>query len=137
MKTNSIILACIQVIIAIGAIPAGLGFLIDTSGIVMGASTAMLANSPFETFLIPGLFLFLVNGIGNAAGSLLSFRNHRIAGNAGLLLGVILCLWILIQVYWIGLSSFLQPLFLVVGLAEVILSLRQIKNTLPVENDKN
>ena len=129
MKKYYLILGCLQVFIAIGAIPAGLGYLSDTSGSSMGTSLDLLKNSPFTSFLIPALFLLLVNGIGNGFGAVFSFRKKPIAGKAGFVLGVILCLWILIQVYWIGLSSFMQPLFLIIGIIETVLGLVIITKT--------
>jgi hypothetical protein len=40
----------------------------------------------------------------------------------GLILGVLLTLWIIIQVAWITLSSFLPPLFLVMGLTNIFIA---------------
>jgi hypothetical protein len=84
----------------------------------------LLANSPLDSFLLPGLFLLIVNGFANLLGAFLSFTRNRYAGHAGLILGILLCLWIIIQVYWITLSSFLQPLFLVIGLVNSFLGWR-------------
>jgi hypothetical protein len=122
MKKYFITLGILQAVTALGAIPAGIGYLADTSGRAMGVTTAMLADSPLDTFLLPGLFLLIINGIITAAASYLSFTRHTLAGYAGLVLGIILCLWILIQVAWITLSSFLQPMFFIVGLADILLS---------------
>jgi hypothetical protein len=130
-KILSIILGSIQVITAIGAIPAGFGFLIDTSGKAMGASPEMLAHSPLKSFLLPGLFLVLVNGLATGIAAVLSFRRHKWAGMSALILGNILCLWIIIQVYWIGLTSFLQPMFFVVGIAEAFLGITILKSKSP------
>lgn len=121
MKKYFIILGCVQAFIALGAIPAGYGYLSDTSGAGMGVSLELLKNSPLTSFLIPGLFLLIVNGFGNLAGAFLSFRKNVFAGKAGLYLGIILCLWLIIQVYWIGLISFMQPMFLVIGIIEALL----------------
>jgi len=121
-------LGTLQAITALGAIPAGSGYLMDTSGKGMGVTIELLEKSPFKTFLIPGLFLLIVNGLGNAAGAYLSFRKNKIAGEAGLFLGVLLILWIIIQVIWITLSSFLQPLFLIIGIANVYLGWRIMKS---------
>jgi len=118
MKKAYVILGCIEAFTALGAIPAGLMFLWDTSGAKVGQTTALLAHSPFSSFLIPALFLLLVNGMGSVAGAVLSFFQNRHAALAGMTLGIILCLWILIQVYWIGFTSWLQPVFFVVGVAE-------------------
>ena len=127
MKKYYFWLGGIEAFVALGAIPAGLGYLSDTSGAGMGTSVEMLAHSPLKSFLIPGLFLLLVNGLGNVAGAIFSFRKKSFAGMAGFALGTILCLWIVIQVYWIGLSSFMQPLFFVIGVAEFVLGLLIIR----------
>jgi len=74
----------------------------------MGVSVDLLANSPLKSFLLPGLFLLLVNGLANLYGAYLSFARHRCAGYTGLIPGVLLSLWIIIQVAWISLSSVLQ-----------------------------
>ncbi len=101
MKKYFIILGSLEVFTALGAIPAGIGYLLDTSGQKMGVTTDMLANSPLDSFLLPGLFLLFVNGIANAAGAFLSFSRNRYAGHAGVILGIILVIWIIIQVSWI------------------------------------
>jgi hypothetical protein len=127
MKKLYYILGSLQVITAIGAIPAGYGLLMDTTGQGVGMSTELLENSPLDSFLLPGLFLLLVNGLGHLVGSWLSFSRHRFAGYTGLILGVLLSLWIIIQVAWISLSSVLQPLYLLIGLINVYLGWRIIK----------
>ena len=128
MKKYYIILGALQAFTALGAIPAGLGYLLDTSGKGMGVTTEMLSESPLNSFLLPGLFLLIVNGFANALGAYLSFIRNKIAGHMGLIMGILLTLWIIIQVTWISLSSFLQPLFLVVGLTNIFLSWRILKN---------
>jgi len=127
MKKYFYILGSLQAFTAIGAIPAGIAFLMDTTGKEMGASPEILANSPLDSFLLPGLFLVLVNGIANIAGAWLSFKKNRYAGHAGLLLGIALALWIIIQVAWITLSSVLQPLYLVIGLINIFLGWKIMK----------
>jgi hypothetical protein len=127
MKKLFITLGSIQIFIALGAIPAGFGYLSDTSGQGMGTTVELLKNSPLTSFLIPGLFLLIVHGLGNVIGAILSFRKIPLAGYWGLILGLVLCLWIIIQVYWISLSSFMQPLFLLIGIAEALFGYLIIK----------
>lgn len=121
MKSRFFLLGLLQLITALGAIPAGWAYLADPSGNGMGVTPDLLKDSPFSDFLIPGLFLFLVNGAGNLAGAVLSFWRKTVAGPAGMILGALLVLWIILQVAWIGLSSFLQPAFFFVGLAMALL----------------
>lgn len=87
---------CIQIFIAIGAIPAGLGNLSDTTGVGLGVSVELLKSSPLTSFLIPALFLLIVHGFGNLLSAILSFRQKRLAGKTGLVLLLILCFWIII-----------------------------------------
>ena len=128
MKKYFYILGGLQALTAIGAIPAGYGYLSDITGKNMGVSTDLLMNSPLDSFLLPGLFLLIVNGFANAAGAYLSFTRNRFAGHSGIILGLLLSIWILIQVYWISLTSFLQPLFLVIGLVNIYLSWRILRS---------
>ena len=128
MKKFYFTLGSLQAVTAIGAIPAGIGYLMDTSGAGMGASPELLANSPLDSFLLPGLFLLLVNGIANGAGAFLSFTRNKYAGHTGLILGLVLSLWIIIQVAWISLISPLQPIFLVIGLINTFLGWRIIRS---------
>ena len=124
MKKNRklyIFLGILQLIIAIGAIPAGLAFTIDPTGHSNGGNTEILSNSPFNDFLIPGLFLLIIHGVGNLFGAFLSFWRFNLAGITGIALGVTQVLWIVFQVVWIGLSSFLQPTFFIVGFAEALI----------------
>lgn len=120
IKKYSVILGSLQFFIAAAAVPSGILYIIDPSGSKMGTSTEMLTKSPFSTFLIPGLFLFLINGLANAAAGILSFRKNQCSGIGGIVLGLILCLWIIFQVKCIGLNSFLQPLFLFIGIIEAL-----------------
>ncbi len=119
MKKIRIILGFVQIFIAIGAVPAGYGMLTDPTGEGLGMDTAMLNDSPLGSFFLPGLYLLIINGLGSIAGAILTFAGNRFAGSAGLILGILLCIWIMVQVWWIGLISVLQPLFLLIGIAEV------------------
>lgn len=60
----------------------------------MGFSVSILEGSIFPDFLGPGLFLFLVNGLGTLIGALLSFTKNRTRLQLRLLLG---------QSCWLGL----------------------------------
>ncbi|MEZ4997265.1 MAG: hypothetical protein R2758_07340 [Bacteroidales bacterium] len=129
MKKYYFILGILQAFTGIGAIPAGWGMLSDTTGAGLGMSADLLANSPLDSFLLPGLFLLIVNGFANIAAAFLSFFRSRYAGHAGMFLGVALILWIVIQVWWISLSSVLQPLFFVVGVINTWLGWKIIRTS--------
>jgi hypothetical protein len=121
-------LGILQVIVAIGAIPAGLSMILDPSGNDLGISPDILRDAPFRDFYIPGIFLLVGNGVFNIIGAVLSFRKNKQAGMVGLGLGIFLVLWICFQIYFIGFIHFLQPLFLVIGIIEILLSYAYISN---------
>jgi hypothetical protein len=129
MKRVANILGIVQVFIAVGAIPAGLSMIINPDGSDIGLPIDLLSNSPFQNFLIPGLFLFIVNGLFTAIGAFLSFTRNKYAGISGMGLGFILMLWISIQVYFIGLTHLLQPTYFLIGLVEMILGYFLIPKT--------
>jgi CDP-diglyceride synthetase len=129
-------LGALQLFIGIGALAGGLGMVIDPSGEQLGMSTEWLANSPFADFFVPGLLLLIVNGIGNLAGGVATLRRYRYAGNLAMVLGAFLVIWIVAQVWWIGFSHWLQPLYFVFGLIESTLGIqiwREQRN--PEEHD--
>lgn len=133
MKKYFFILGALQLFTAIGAIPVGIMMLRDTTGAAMGMSTDLLADSPLDSFLLPGLFLLVVNGFANLAAAFLSFFRSRFASHAGMLLGVVLVLWIVIQVLWISLSSVLQPLFFIIGMVNAWLGWKIYRSTASTE----
>jgi hypothetical protein len=116
-----IALAILHLFVGIGALPAGYGLFTTPDGSSLGMSTEWLDGSPFTDFFIPGLFLFLVLGVVNLLAAMPVFKQHKSSGFAGILMGGILVLWILIQVSIVGLSHWLQPLFFVVGLVQMTL----------------
>ena len=122
-------LGILQVFIALGAIPAGIGFITDPSGTNNCMSTDLLAASPFDDFLIPGLFLLIINGLGNSIASVFSFQRKKVADVLAMFFGFILILWIVLQVWWIGYATFLQPFYLIVGIIEFMAGLKIYKRS--------
>lgn len=108
-------------IVALGAISAGIGLMLEPDGSNLGMSVELLSKSPFQNFLIPGIVLLTFNGIGSLVGSFLSLKRHHLTSVATISLGVILIIWIGSQVYWLGLISILQPFFFAIGLLEIFL----------------
>lgn len=113
----------LNVLMGLGA-PAG-SFLALSSGAraAVGIDTSMLVNSPFTTFLIPGLFLLVVLGLGNWTAGFLTLKKHESFAYYECLIGLILCLWLIIQCIMILDVVFLHVLFFSVGAAQFILGM--------------
>ncbi len=113
-----VIQGVLQIFIGISAVFGGLSLVIDPTGEFLNMPLVLLAGTPFKDFLIPGLILLAVNGIGNVIGSFETFRRKRYAGQLGLALGIVMIIWIAVQVAMIGFASWLQPFYLLLGILE-------------------
>ena len=114
-------LTVLQAFIGIGAVAGGLGLMLNPSGGSLGLPLELLEKTPFSTYLVPGLVLFTVNGLGNLAGAVASFTRRRFAGEIAMALGAFLVAWILIQVYWMSGFHWLHWLYLGLGIVEAVL----------------
>lgn len=82
-----------------------------------------LEGTPFESYVVPGVILFVAVGGSMAAAALTGvFAPPRWSSLVGLVAAVTLLGWIVVQVGLIGYVSFLQPLFFGVGLAVLALA---------------
>jgi hypothetical protein len=121
MQKNRIILGVLEMIVALGAIPSGISMILTPDGSGMGLDVAWLERSPFESFLVPGIFLLVFNGILQLMGAWLTFRRSTVAGIFGVAVGLVLIFWLLAQIYYLELTHFLQVVFFVIGLLEIYL----------------
>lgn len=93
--------------------------LIRTNG--SGMKVEWLANSPFDSFLIPGLLLILVIGGTSLGASFLLIKKHKRELEASTVAGFGILIWIFAQIYMIQMASFLQAVYFASGI--IILSL--------------
>jgi uncharacterized membrane protein len=121
-------IGALQLFVGVGAVASGIGFILDRDGSNFSMSIGLLKESPFEDFLIPGFVLLSINGLGSILGSFLSFRRHFFAGKMAVILGVVMVIWISAQVYWISWISWLQPVYFVLGMIEILLGFIIDKN---------
>jgi len=129
--TLSKLLGFLQIFIGAGAIAGGIQLILVPDGSGMSMSTEILSKSPFTNFLIPGITLFTVIGLGNLFGAWFSLKNKRSAGIYGSIMGATLISWMLIQIILIGWGIWLQPFYLTIGTVELILGFllfRRMKN---------
>ena len=113
----------LQSLIGIGAVICGALLIIGPDGRYLQMPIDMLSKSPFRNFLIPGLILFLVNGVGNVVSAVLCFKMHRNAGFGGMFFGFGLIIWLFVQINMIGGGSWLQYLYFVLGILELLLGI--------------
>jgi hypothetical protein len=112
-------LGAIQAFIGLGALGGGLMLVRDPSGSALELPMSLLEGSPFPDFLIPGMFLIAVNGVGSMIGAGLSFTRRRYAQEIAIVLGAILVAWIVIQVVIISSFHWLHVLYFILGVVEL------------------
>jgi hypothetical protein len=114
----SIIQGILQMLIGISAVFGGLSLVMEPTGEILSMPLDLLVGSPFNNFFIPGLILLVVNGLGNMYGSIITFQRKSYSGHLGIALGLIMVIWIAVQVAMVGLVNWLQPFYLVLGVLE-------------------
>lgn len=114
-------LGVLQTFIGLGAVGGGLGLALEPSGANLGIPLELLEGSPFSTYLIPGIVLLGVNGLGSLAGAAASFMRLRHAGETAMALGLFLVAWIVLQVYWFAGVHWLHALYFGLGWLELLL----------------
>lgn len=112
----------IQIFVGISAAISGALLILFPSGEFFQMPLGMLKNSPFQDFLIPGIILFLVNGIGQLLAGILTFRKRTSAGYAGATFGIGMMIWIFVQVNMIGGGHILQYSYFFIGVIETALA---------------
>lgn len=121
-KTLLIILGSLQIFVGLTAFISGILLVIYPSGKLLNAPLEMLNGSPFNDFLLPGLILLSVNGIGQLIAGYLTFRKNSYSSLIAAVLGIGLMIWIFVQVNMIGGGHLLQYSYFFIGVAETSLA---------------
>lgn len=106
----------------VSALYGGAALVWDPTGGLLGMPPALLDESPFETFLLPGLLLFSMLGVFPLVAFWGVWRESLWALPASLVVGLGLLIWLAVQIALIGYQPDppLQALYGVVGSLIVI-----------------
>ena len=139
VRFRRLIMLLFHVIVGVGAVAGGLGAILSPLA-PAGASADLLKTGPFETFLVPGIILFTLFGLGNLAAAvwLLSHWQHigspgqtsGAATNGSCLiqayatgaLGAGLMIWIVVQCLMLQMIIALHVIMFVVGVLQGLLA---------------
>jgi hypothetical protein len=118
----------LEVLLSIGALGGGLVLMIAPRGEIMSLPLAALAGSPFDTYLVPGLILFGVLGLGPLVAARLAWLRHPLAPTAAFVAGAGLLIWVAVEVAIIGYSNEppLQAIYGILGVVIVLVACRWI-----------
>ena len=132
-------LIVLLVFLGVSGLVGGIAFIAAPDGSILHAPQAWLDQIPFSDFLIPGVLLFIVVGVLPllVAAALLwqpawpglqrvaPFRQQYWGWTASGLAGFGIIIFEVVEAAYIGMGSFLQYLYLFVGVAIVVLALSQ------------
>jgi hypothetical protein len=121
--------ALLELATGVLAIPVGISFLLDPSGSGMGLPQGWIEATPFGTYLIPGLYLLLVNGAAMIAAAALAIIGHWVAPWLTGALGVGMIVWIAVQILVMPETMFLTWVFLAVGVVLGFIALFWLRRT--------
>lgn len=121
MKLLYRILFGLHVFVGIGAMAGGLAAISNPQA-PLGAPVSLLENSPFSNFLIPGIILFTVIGVGNIVGAVTMLFKSKFQGYISSVLGCGLVIWIVVQCIMLGTIAALHVIFFCYGLLQGILA---------------
>jgi hypothetical protein len=119
----------LELFTAVGAIPVGLIFLNDPSGRSMQIPEEWIRSTAFGSYVIPGLYLLFVNGLGMLVVAALSVPRHWSAPWLTGMLGVGLIVWICVQLAVMPETMILQWIFLTVGFVLGFVALFWLRRT--------
>jgi hypothetical protein len=108
---------------ALNAIVGGWLLMSSPTGETLGISIISLAHSPFQNFLIPGLILFVANGVFSLTTATWTFFKWRNYARLIFFQGVILTGWIIIQSILMQTANLLHIFFGSIGILLVVFAI--------------
>ena len=107
--------------VGIGALAGGLAAITNPEE-PLGVTVDALKNSPFENFLIPGIILFTIIGLGNILSATTLALNSKFQGYISSVFSWALVIWIVVQCIMLEDIVPLHIIFFIIGLVEAIIS---------------
>ena len=88
-------LVVLMILLSLGALFGGVFLIVDSTGESMGFNVEMLEDSPFEDYLIPGLFLLVVFGVVPLVNVYYLVKKKSFGYYLSNLIWILLVLWII------------------------------------------
>jgi len=110
------------IVLGIGATAGGVSLVVAPDGSVMHMPLSLLNGSPFADYLVPGLILLSLFGIGSLVGAALVLLRLWFAPLVAFVIGAGQMIWIIVQLSIIKELSWLHPTMFLVGLVIAVAS---------------
>jgi hypothetical protein len=118
LENTAKVLVGLQLFLAVGALGGGAALFFSPDGSALRLPLSLLERAGFEDFRVPGLILFVVNGLLPLVSALGLLRRRPWGPASAMVVGLVLVGWIAAQVVLI--RSFSAPLhggYLLLGVA--------------------
>jgi hypothetical protein len=104
--------------LGVGAIGGGLALMAGPNGEILPLPVSALSGSPFANYLVPGVILFIILGIGPLGVAVLAWQRHPAAPLLTFAVGGALLIWLIVEIVVVGYSNDppLQAAYLGLGL---------------------
>jgi len=122
MKKVHRLLFALHLFSGIGAIAGGLAAITNPEA-PLGMPIEALKSSPFHNYLIPGIILFTIIGLGNVFSAFMLLFKSKFQGYISSVFGWAIIIWIVVQCIMLNAVVFLHVLFFAIGLTEAVLSM--------------
>ncbi len=122
MKIVYRLLFALHAFVGVGAMAGGLAAITNPQK-PLGMSAEFLKNSPFDNFLIPGIILFTIIGLGNVISAFMFRFKSKFQGYISSIFSWALVIWIAVQCIMLNSVVLLHVLFFFIGLIEATLSM--------------
>jgi len=104
-------------IVGLNALAAGYSFIIDPFGRGLGMTADYLRHSSFNDYLIPGIILFIANGVLSIITAIITLKQYRGYHIFIINQGSILTGWIIIQVILVRDFNWMHLICILIGSA--------------------
>ena len=119
------LLFALHLFVGLGAVVGGLAAIINPQE-PLGMPVELLNNSPFNNYLIPGIILFTIIGLGNVISAFMFRFKLRFQGYISSVFSWALGIFIVVQCMMLNTVHFLHIIFFVIGLVEAGISMRML-----------
>jgi len=119
------LLLILHLFVGLGAIFGGMTAILNPTE-PLGISVDALKNSPFDDYLIPGIILFTVVGLGNMISAVTLIFKSKYQGYISSVFTWGVVIWIIVQIIMLRGVHFLHVLYFSIGLAGAVLSARMM-----------
>ncbi|MDP4285198.1 MAG: hypothetical protein Q8891_12295 [Bacteroidota bacterium] len=119
---KKLLLFFLTAFVALTSTLSGLVMIIDPKGETLNLSLALLKETPFKNFAIPGILLLGVVGGVNLIALFYNIKQHPNRYNWAMIGGLITIAWIIVQMMLIHTIHWLHFLYLDIALIIILIS---------------